>query len=57
MAHNDRFSDDEWPDDSRCLVCKTNLGKSTELVCSVTCEEIQGLMHVEPLMDWENDCV
>jgi len=57
MAYNDRFSENDWADDSRCIVCKTNLGKSVELVCSVTCEEIQEFTHREPLMDWEEDCV
>lgn len=30
-------SDDQWQDESRCIVCK---GRSSELVCSATCEDV-----------------
>lgn len=54
MAHNDRFAETEWVDTSKCLVCRA---PSAELICSVTCEEIQLFAHREPLMDWSDEYV
>jgi hypothetical protein len=32
-----------WEDDSRCLVCHVDMGKSEALICSATCEDILDL--------------
>jgi len=34
------FGEPDWADDSKCLVCKGDMGKSSELICSATCEDI-----------------
>lgn len=33
-------SEDQWIDEARCLVCKTNLGPSGLFVCSATCGDL-----------------
>lgn len=45
-------NEDQWQDESRCIVCKT---RSPELVCSATCEDMRELLHLRqsPVMDWE----
>lgn len=32
--------DDQWVDESRCIVCKVRLIYSTDLVCSATCQDV-----------------
>ena len=41
-------SEDQWVDEGRCVVCKVNVGYSSDLVCSATCADLLGLR--------ENDC-
>lgn len=43
MAFLDRLSDEGWDDDSRCIICGADMGKSAELVCSATCVDVQSL--------------
>lgn len=40
MADKDWDNREYWEDNSRCLVCKADMGKSEALICSVTCEDI-----------------
>lgn len=41
MAEFKDWDDREcWEDDSKCIVCKASMGKSEELICSATCEDI-----------------
>ena len=40
-----------WEDESLCTVCSADMGKSMELVCSATCQDIQDLKYAR-----ENDC-
>jgi hypothetical protein len=36
-------SEDQWLEESRCLVCKANIGLSDLFVCSATCEDLLAL--------------
>lgn len=40
MAFKDWDDREYWEDDSKCLVCKENMGKTEALICSATCEDI-----------------
>jgi hypothetical protein len=55
MAYNDKYSEQEWNDESRCLVCRGLMGKSEELICSATCEDIYSL-GLRQVFDIEFDC-
>lgn len=60
MAEFKDWDDREyWEDDSKCLVCRGNMGKTTFLLCSVTCEDIfdrVGRQQGDLQDDRENDC-
>lgn len=43
--------DKTFEDDSKCLVCKVNMGKSQDLICSPTCVDIYNMTMLR-----ENDC-
>ena len=40
MAFKDWDDREYYEDDSKCIVCKGDMGKSEALVCSATCEDI-----------------
>lgn len=50
MADKDWDDRGYWEDDSKCIVCAADMGKSPELICSATCEDIFELKGEE------NDC-
>jgi hypothetical protein len=52
------YGNPDWADDSKCLVCKSDMGKSVSLICSVTCEDIWDLVEFfrEPEMELEDAC-
>jgi hypothetical protein len=52
------FGSPDWADDSKCLVCKSYMGKATVLFCSATCTDIWDLGESfrEPEMDMEDAC-
>lgn len=59
MADKDWDDRECWDDDSKCLVCRENMGKTTSLFCSATCEDIFdriGRNQADIRDDWENDC-
>lgn len=39
-----------WEDDSKCVTCKADMGKSMSLFCSATCADIFAIRSQE------NDC-
>lgn len=48
-----------WEDDSKCVVCGADMGKSLALICSATCEDISLYQESQsyPFDDnVENDC-
>jgi len=49
------FRDTEYADDSVCLVCKGPMGKSEELICSATCDDIYSL-GLRQVYDLEVNC-
>jgi hypothetical protein len=65
MAFKDWDDREYYEDDSKCIVCKDDMGKSEALVCSATCEDIWllksqqvfgGLLDNQHAEGWENDC-
>lgn len=70
MANKDWDDRECWEDDSKCLVCRENMGKTEALICSATCEDIWqlksqrvfgGLLDNQESTRWEgwereNDC-
>jgi len=57
MAFEDWDDSGRWEDDSKCVVCGADMGKSQVLICSATCEDIslyrESRSHHR---DEENDC-
>jgi hypothetical protein len=45
------YGNPDWADDSKCLVCKSDMGKSVEIICSATCHDISSIF-----MDMEDAC-
>jgi len=64
MAFKDWDDHERWEDDSKCLVCKGDLGKSQTLLCSATCVDIYQWRESSPSLreqlgydePEENDC-
>jgi hypothetical protein len=54
MAWRD-LDDGAWEDDSECIVCKADMGKSQALICSATCEDLFAYGSSRSV-DLENDC-
>lgn len=46
-----------WEDDSLCVVCSADMGKSQDLVCSATCEDISLRRESQSyFLSEEDDC-
>lgn len=57
MTYKDWDDRERWEDDSKCLVCKADMGKSQALICSATCEDVFSARKADALYDVDkNDC-
>lgn len=62
MTYKDWDDRERWEDDSKCLVCKGDLGKSQVTLCSATCVDIwqwrETFLTLEEQLGYgeENDC-
>jgi len=55
MAWKDWDDRDYWADESKCVVCGASLGRSLDLICSATCEDISAArVQRNPLRDQED---